>query len=118
MNGHLLALSEVVFVAAELVSHILDGESTPKQGPCLSVLGEDQILVLECCRRSNGSGLLSGTGHVEADAALALGGVEGLICLVELYHHVEDLQELLLFHRMFKFLVYHLAVFVNYSEAR
>ena len=51
MDRHLLAFAQVVLVTYELVTHLLDREATPEEGACFSVLGEDQIMVLEssCC---------------------------------------------------------------------
>ena len=45
MYGHLSTLAEIEQVAGQLMGHLLDGETTPKEGTSLTVLGEDQVLI-------------------------------------------------------------------------
>ena len=47
MNGHLLAASQIVLVASQLVAHLLNGEATPQEGAGLAILREDQVFVIE-----------------------------------------------------------------------
>lgn len=95
MDGHLLTLSEVELVSSQLVSHLLDTEASPEESACLSVLGEDQVVVFERGGSTNAGSLLTELGHVEGDSALALGCVVYLIGLIHGDHGIVHLQDVL-----------------------
>jgi len=43
MDRHLLALTQIMLVTSQLMSHLLDGKAAPQESTSLTVLGEDQI---------------------------------------------------------------------------
>jgi len=47
VDRHLFALAQVKFVTDKLVSHLLDTEAAPEEGTSLSVLREDQVVVIQ-----------------------------------------------------------------------
>lgn len=65
MNRHLLALSEIILVTCQLVSHLLDGKSAPKERTCLTVLWEEQVLVVKGRSCADARGFLTELSHVK-----------------------------------------------------
>jgi hypothetical protein len=65
MNWHLFALSEVMLVASQLMSHLLDTKSTPKERASLSVLRENQVVVIKSGCSTNTRSLFTKLSHIE-----------------------------------------------------
>ena len=93
MDGHLFALAQVVLVSSELVGHLLYTETSPVEGTCFSVLGENQVSRIESGCSSNAGSLFANLLHVKRDSALALGCVVDLINFVHGDHGVVHLEQ-------------------------
>ena len=65
MDRHLLALAQVILIASQLVAHLLDGETAPKEGTSFTILGEDQVGVVKGCSSANTRSLFTKLCHVE-----------------------------------------------------
>ena len=59
VDGHLLALAEIVLITCQLMSHLLDGEAAPQEDASFAVLGEHQICVVEGSRRADAGRLFA-----------------------------------------------------------
>ena len=93
MDGHLLAHAQVILVSSQLVAHLLDRKTAPKERTCLTVLREDQISILQCGCCADARGLLTQLGHVERDPGLPLRGIVHLISLIDGDHLVVHVQQ-------------------------
>ena len=91
MNRHLFTAAEIVLVAGQLMTHLLDREAAPQECSSLAVLREDKIMVFQrsCC--ADTGRLFSKLGHVEGDPSLALGCIVDDISLVDGHHLVVHL---------------------------
>jgi hypothetical protein len=72
MNGHLSAFSQIIHIARQLMSHLLNGKPSPQEGTCFTVLREHHIDVFNGSSGANTSRLLTELGHIETDSALSL----------------------------------------------
>jgi len=88
MNGHLFTFAQIVVVAHQLMSHLLNRESTPEESASLAILRENQVLGLKSGCSANARRLLTKLGHVKRDAGLALSCVVNHIGLVHCHHGV------------------------------
>ena len=48
MNWHLFAAAQVILITSELVPHLLDRETAPKEGTSLTILWEYKVIIVEC----------------------------------------------------------------------
>jgi len=116
MDGHLLALTEIVSVTRQLVSHLLDGETSPQESTCLTVLGEDQVLALKGSSCANAGSFLAELSHVERDSALSLSGVVDLVSFIHSDHGVVHLEEFLFRNGSVVSWCHDVTLFVHHSE--
>jgi len=72
MNWHLSAFPQIIQIARQLMSHLLNGKPSPQEGSSLTVLREHHIDVFNCSSGANSSCLLTELGHIETDSALSL----------------------------------------------
>ena len=93
MNRHLLATAQVILISSELVAHLLDRESAPQESASLTVLREDQVMVLKRSSCANTRCLLAELCHVERDACLALCCVVDHISFVDGDHFVVHFEQ-------------------------
>lgn len=117
MDRHLLAASQIVLVSGELVTHLLDRESAPQESAGLTVLREDQVMVLERSSCANTRGLLAELRHVERNTRLALRCVVDHISLVDCDHLVIHLQQLVIRNLVVVAWRHDLALLVEHPEA-
>ena len=75
MYWHLLATTEIVLVASELMGHLLDREAAPEESSSLTVLWEDQVSVIQSGRGTDTGCFFTKLGHVEGNTHLALGSI-------------------------------------------
>lgn len=117
MNRHLLAHTQIVLVAGQLMSHLLNRESAPQEGTRLTVLREDEIVGSECCSCADSGSLLTALRHVEGDSSLALGCVEDIISLVHRDHFVVHLEDQFITDLGVVAWSNHVSFFVEHAEA-
>jgi len=118
MHWHLLTVSIILPVTTELMGHLLDRESSPKESSTFSVLGEDQVVIAKSGCSANIACLFSGLRHVEADSALALSLVEDSVCFVHGDHGFVHLFKSVLGDLLLIVtLVDNLALLVHHTEA-
>ena len=86
MDGHLPALAQILEVAAELMSHLLDRQTTPKEGTGLTILREDQVIHAQRSRRANVRRLFTRLSHIKADTGLPLRLIEHAVGFVDEHH--------------------------------
>jgi hypothetical protein len=65
VDGHLPSLSTIFNIADTLVDNLLNRESSPNMCSLFSVLGVDQIPVVQSSGRSDNAGVLAERSHVE-----------------------------------------------------
>mmetsp|Transcript_64942 Transcript_64942/g.146501 ORF Transcript_64942/g.146501 Transcript_64942/m.146501 type:complete len:204 (-) Transcript_64942:281-892(-) len=85
-HGHRPPATFGPVVAEQLVGDILYGEASPEEDAGLAVLPKDHVPLPEGGGRSHEGRLLARGGHVEGDAALAVGGHEDHVDLLQLDH--------------------------------
>ena len=68
MNWHLLGLSKIFVISCQLMCHLLNRKTTPKERSGFSVLRENHIVILDGRTRSNYRSLFSSASHVETDS--------------------------------------------------
>jgi hypothetical protein len=117
MHWHLSGFSNVIDISSQLVSNLLDRKPSPQEGPCLSVLRIDKVIIFESSSTSHTSCFLSQLSHVETDSALPLSLVEDNISLIHHNHILEYLMKSVSRNGVLVLLVDDVSFFIHDSEA-
>jgi hypothetical protein len=59
MYWHLSSFAKIIHIAGKLMSHLLNGESSPQECTCLTILRENHVNVLDSSSTSNTGGLFT-----------------------------------------------------------
>ena len=88
VDWHLFTFAKIILVTRELMPHLLDRKTTPKEGTCLTVLWENQVLILKCSCCADTRSFFTQLSHIERDSCLTLRGVVHCISFVNGDHVV------------------------------
>ena len=117
VDGHLLALAQVIPVSSQLMAHLLNRKSAPKEHTCFTVLRENQISVVKRRSCADTRRLFAELSHVERNPSLPLGSIIHSVSLVNYDHVVVHLENLLIADLIVVAWRDHVSLLVQHSEA-